>query len=194
MMQFTFRYRVSFFVTVFFVAVCAVALAVNSRYPVRALCGEESAGTWLSGAMLIMAAVLSAVAARRRGLNPWFLCALFFAVCAADERFMFHEQLKELLQFRIAPGHPPESIFYELAVIAGALAGGGVALLLWRAAGKSGRVLLAGAVAAGTGSVVIDVLKLGVVWEDGLKLAAELLALLMVTGEVEAQHEPWRNC
>ncbi|MBN1758210.1 MAG: hypothetical protein JW863_07830 [Chitinispirillaceae bacterium] len=176
---------VHLFAGFFFAVVLTVAFVKNSWYPIRAIGGEESAGTWLSGAMLVIAMTLSLVAGKRRGLFPWFLFAAFFALAAADERFMFHEQLKQRLIFTSAGHYMQGSLFYELPIITGAVVGLAVTVLLWRTVRKRGRILLTGAAAAGGGSVVIDVFSRGVFWEDCLKLVAELLVVLMLAGETD---------
>jgi hypothetical protein len=153
--------------------VMIVAISLQIHYPGRALSGEDAAGTWLSGALLIAAMTLSLAAAARRG-GAWHLFPPFFALLALDERFMFHERLKRRLAFAFP--HPPSgrSWLPEAPVLAAALAGAGMAALLWRRLGKTGRAFLLAAAVLGAASVAMDVLALGAFIEDGLKLGAEL--------------------
>lgn len=164
--------------------VVACALVGSRHYPARALSGEASVGTWLSGALLIAAAVLALVAGMRRGLIPWSMYALFFAVLALDERFMFHEQAKTRIQFGY-PGIPAAwQWVYELPVLLGAVAGAILALHLWKRMGRRGRMLLGCAALLGSASVAMDVLHAGAVPEDCLKLLAELALVCGLLGEV----------
>ena len=107
-----------------------------------------------------------------------------FLLLALDERFMFHEQLKEQIIFSSYADKLPRWL-YEIPVIAGACIGGFMALLLWRNLSLKSRVLLLFAVVMGTASVVIDVLAGGVFWEECLKLVAELLVVCALVMKVE---------
>jgi hypothetical protein len=158
-----------------FGGVLIVAFLRNYYYPLLAISGEASAGTWLSGVLLIISATLSLVTGMDRQPWTWFSIAAFFLILALDERFMFHEQLKEQIIFRTYDKDLPQA-WYELPVIAGACMGAGVAFLLWQQLSRDGRILLAGAATLGLASVTIDVLATGpILLEDGSKLLAELL-------------------
>jgi hypothetical protein len=179
------RFRVHAFVALFFAIVVIVAFVTNKYYPVRAIAGEDSVGTWLSGVLLVMAMTLSLVAGKRRGALLWYMAALFFLLCAADEHFMFHEQFKERLIFAFTGAGSGSGLLFELPILAGAAAGIAMTALLWPTIRRNGRVLLAGAAAFGGLSVVIDVLGQGVFIEDCCKLAAELLIVLLLIGETD---------
>ena len=179
------RFHVHALVVLFFAIVVVIAFVVNKYYPVRAIAGEDSAGTWLSGVLLVMAMTLSLIAGKRRGAFLWYIAALFFLLCAADEHFMFHEQLKERLLFAFPGVTSGKALLFELPILVGAAAGIAMTALLWRAVCRSYRPLLAGAAAFGGLSVVIDVLGRGVFWEDCCKLVAELLIVLLLIGETD---------
>ncbi|MBT1707340.1 hypothetical protein KK062_03860 [Fulvivirgaceae bacterium PWU5] len=162
-------------ICLFVTGVLIVALVRNYYYPLLAISGEPSAGTWLSGVLLIMSATLSLVAGMDRHPWTWFSVATFFLTLALDERFMFHEQLKEQIIFFTYGRNFPHAL-YELPVIFGACMGAGVAFLLWSQLSRCGRVVLVCAVSLGLVSVVIDILATGpVLFEDSSKLLAELL-------------------
>jgi hypothetical protein len=167
----------------FFIAVFAIAFALNRYFPMLVIAGESSVGTWMSGALLMICATLCLVLGMREGWWPWTLITVFFLL-ALDERFMFHEHLKELIIF----SHPETKLalwIYELPVISGALVGVIVVVILWRYLHGAARILLVIATALGTASVVIDVLAAGVFWEECSKLIGELsvvFALLTRTG------------
>jgi hypothetical protein len=155
--------------------VLIVALLRNYYYPLLAISGEASVGTWLSGVLLIMSATLSLVTGMDRQPWTWFPVAAFFLILALDERFMFHEQLKEQIIFFTYDRDLPHTLD-ELPVIVAACMGAGVAFLLWQQLSRGGRILLVCVVTLGLVSVVIDVLATGpVLLEDGSKLLAELL-------------------
>ena len=162
-------------VCLFVTSVLIVALLRNYYYPLLAISGEASAGTWLSGVLLIMSATLSLVTGMDRHPWTWFPVAAFFLILALDERFMFHEQLKEQIIFFTYDRGLPHTL-YELPVIFGACMGAGAAFLLWTQLSRYGRIVLVCAVALGLVSVAIDVLATGpVLFEDSSKLLAELL-------------------
>jgi hypothetical protein len=169
----------------FSVLVLLIAFICNPQYPIRVISGEASVGTWLSGALLVTAAVLSMVAGMRSGGYPWFIFTVFFAILALDERFMFHEHLKERIVFSFTAIPASWHWVYELPVLLGAGIGALVAALLWRQFTRSGRILLMCAAVLGSASVAIDVLSLGVFWEDSLKLVAELALTCALLGEVD---------
>jgi hypothetical protein len=151
-----------------------VVLTLQRQYPVLAISGEQSPGTWMSGALLLLSAGLS-LALSFRSMFPWVIVFVFFLVLAIDERFMIHEQLKEHIVFT----YPHASRFlYELPVMLAACVGSVVAWVLFSELDAAGRILLSGAALLGTTSVIIDVLAAGVLIEDAAKLLAELLVTL----------------
>ncbi|MBK8801917.1 MAG: hypothetical protein IPN71_07650 [Fibrobacteres bacterium] len=146
------------------------------------LSGEDSVGTWLSGALLVASTTLALQLWKRRGAWPWSLTTAFFGLLALDERFMFHETLKERIQVGLAESHSPDFVS-ETPVLFGALAGVFVCTTLWRRLQPKGRrLLLAGAV-LGAVSVALDVLHAGALPEDACKLLAELCVLQSLWGE-----------
>lgn len=167
----------------FFAGILAVGFYSSAYFPARVVIGEASIGTWISGALLIMCSTLCMVMAMQKSVWPWCVLALFFAVLALDERFMFHERLKEQIIFSAATA---TRWIYELPVMVGALGGAAMAYLLWKNLHKTGRLLLIIAAAMGTLSVLIDIMASGVIWEESLKLIAELVVtciLVQKTGE-----------
>jgi len=178
-------YKAAGALVVFFVLVFSVAIALNPHYPMLVIAGESSVGTWLSGVLLIISATVSLITGMRKGWLPWFLVAAFFSVLALDERFMFHERLKEKIIFSYHHGTVVSRWVYELPVIAGACAGAAIAFLLWRYLHGASRVLLLCAAFLGSASVAIDVLGAGVLWEECFKLLAELLIACVLLREVD---------
>lgn len=158
----------------FFILVFAFAFAFNPHFPQLVLAGESSVATWMSGALLIISASLCLVMVMYKGNGLWYILTAFFFLLAADERFMFHEQLKERIIFSFQPSKI-SALIYELPVIAGACLGAVMARLLWLQLRGMSRVFLLCAVALGILSVVIDIFTAGVLWEEGFKLLAELL-------------------
>jgi hypothetical protein len=176
-------YKAAAALCVFFVLVFAVAFAFNPYYPLLVITGESSVGTWMSGVLLIVATTVSLITGMRKGWFPWFLLAAFLSVLALDERFMFHERIKERIIFSFSPA--PAPWLYELPVIAGACMGAVIAFLLWHHLRGASRMLLVGAVILGSASVAIDVLATGVLWEECSKLVAELLIACALLSEVD---------
>jgi hypothetical protein len=164
----------------FFILTFAVALYVNPHFPMLVLAGEESVGTWMSGVLLIICASFSLMRLARSGWHPWFLVSAFFFLLGADERFMFHERMKESIIFSQA--HAPR-LLYELPVIGAAGVGVLVAWALWKHLTKA-RWFLIASVLFGSASVVFDVFSLGLFWEECFKLIAELsLACAMMQNQ-----------
>jgi hypothetical protein len=168
------------FLTVVFV----IAFINSSPYPSRVIAGESSVSTWASGMLLVMSATISLIFAMRRGWLPWSPLTLFFLVLALDERFMFHEDLKNRIIFHYSLDPSKQFIIAELPVIAGAIAGLFVAFVLWRRLSKRGKSLLVVAAFLGTVSVVMDVFALGVILEDSFKVFAELFVVSALLMEV----------
>lgn len=176
------------FLCSFVVAVLVFSFIHNRHYPVTVLGGEDSVGTWLSGVLLIFMAALCLVMSMKQRWYPWIFFAIFFLLLALDERFMFHEQLKEHIIFSFH-SLTLSAWIYELPVIVGACFGGCMAVLLWRHLPAHGRMLLPVVVLMGTASVMIDVMAKGVFWEECLKLMAELLmaCILLLTVDKSQQ-------
>jgi hypothetical protein len=169
--------------------ILAAAFAVYRYYPVSVLSGENSVGTWVSGFLLAACAALCLAVAMRRGPLPWLLFMVFFTGLALDERFMFHEQLKEYILFSAAPPQPGVSTFRayagELPVILAALLGAVVAFLIWRKAKPRNRAFLFLASVLGSLSVSLDVIRCQMVLEDLSKVLGELCITFCLLGEVE---------
>lgn len=158
-----------------FLAVLAVPLAVSNR-PVLVVSGEDSLGTWLSGAMLVACSTLSLVLWRQRAPWPWGPAAIFFGLLALDERFMFHESMKERIQVALGSASRT-NIVPEAPVIGAACLGIAVCCALWRKLPWKGRALLGSGAVLGAASVAMDVLHQGALPEDACKLLAELCVL-----------------
>jgi hypothetical protein len=136
-----------------FILFFAVVLTSRWNFPALAISGEESPGTWMSGALLLISAGLSLSLSFRKAF-PWIFIFLFFATLAVDERFMLHEQLKEYIIFSL---HADSRFVYELPVIAGACVGFAVAFMLFKELDAAGKIFLAGAALLGMVSVIVDV-------------------------------------
>jgi hypothetical protein len=170
----------------FVMGVPGIALLFNSNFPVLVFAGEDSVGTWMSGALLIFSASRCLFIGMNERWYPWLLLASFFLLLALDERFMFHELVKERILF--SHNHTSRPV-YELPVIIGAGLGVWAALLLWRHTLLPSRILILGAAALGTTSVVIDVLAAGVLWEECCKILAEMLAACALLVRTPLVHE-----
>jgi hypothetical protein len=169
----------------FFVVSFAIAFSVNRYFPTLVIAGEASVGTWMSGVLLITCAVLSLVHGIQWGWYPWFLSSSFFFLLAADERFMFHEQMKDFIIFSYS--HAP-LLMHELPVVVAACAGGFVAWTLWKHLAR-GKIFLIGGVVLGLASVVFDIFSLGVLWEECFKLFGELsLACAFLKNHSQLEH------
>jgi len=173
-------------VVTFFISVFTIALIYSPYNPTLIISGEESVGTWMSGVLLVTSATASLIISMRMGWFPWWFIAIFFLVLALDERFMYHEQLKERIIF--SSDHPAfvSRWTYELPVLAGAAVGVGITIILWRNLRRQGRLLLVGALLLGSTSVIMDVLDWGVFVEDSCKLLGELTITVAILREVES--------
>jgi hypothetical protein len=158
----------------FFAVVLAIALASHRHYPVLAIAGEDSVGTWMSGVLLVVCASISISIGIRQDKVLWLLLALFFFLLACDERFMFHEQLKEKIIFHFGSTIGLSRWVAELPVLVGAAFGVFVTYLLWQFLNVKSRILLLLAALLGGASVIIDVMSSGVFWEECFKLTGEL--------------------
>ncbi|HMJ71432.1 MAG TPA: hypothetical protein VK508_21195 [Cyclobacteriaceae bacterium] len=168
----------------FLVVVFTIAFLNNRYYPAYIIAGESSAGTWASGALLVMSATISLVFGMRRGWFPWSVVAVFFLVLAVDERFMLHEALKTKIIFHYGLDPARQYLLAELPVMGGAVLGMVISFVLWRQFRRTGRTLLVGAILLGIASVTIDVFALGVLWEDSFKVVAELLVTGALLSEI----------
>ena len=168
----------------FFCIVFSIAFAFNTHFPQLVVAGESSVGTWMSGALLVISATLCLILGMRHRAFTWFFITGFFFLLASDERFMFHEHLKEKIMFTFYPAKSFRWI-RELPVIAGAALGAFVAYILWNHVKGSGKILLLLAVFFGTVSVVMDIFSAGVIPEDCCKLIAELLITLSLLKTIE---------
>lgn len=168
---------------VLFLLFFVIAFAWQPHNPVLILAGESSPGTWLSGVLLVTAATIALVTGMRRGWFPWYITAVFFFILAADERFMFHERVKEKIIFSV-PAIETSRWVYELPVILGTCAGIALVVLLWRHLRRTSRILLILTALSGSISVGFDVMHAGVVWEESFKLLGELLLICIMLKEV----------
>lgn len=165
-------------------AILVIALVEDRYYPVRVLSGEDSVGTWVSSLLLASCTTLSLVIAMKRGYLPWLPFMLFFLLLALDERFMFHENLKQSILFASHPPRPATSLQGELPVIAASFLGAVVAVLLWKNVQRRNRTFLVLATAFGSVSVLLDVLHYQMVMEDLSKVLGELCIANCLLGEI----------
>ena len=171
-----------YIITTFFVSTIAIAFYYYRQFPALAVAGEESPGTWLSGVLLSCSAGVALVLAIHRGRNPWALVAMFLFLLTVDEHFMLHERAKQWLTFNM---DKPALLIREMPVLIGAIIGGWISWALWREMFGTGRGLLLAAVFFGLVSVTLDVIGAAALWEETLKLVAELAivcALLVTAG------------
>jgi hypothetical protein len=166
----------------FFILVFGVAYQVNPHYPMLIIGGELSVGTWMSGVLLAMSATLCLVISTQRGFFPWLFFFAFFLLLAADERFMFHEALKQRIIFSY--DKVPSRWLYELPAMAGALFGAFMAVILWRSLRAASRPYVVAVVMLGATSVTFDVLAAGMLWEECCKLLAELIMTCILVREL----------
>jgi hypothetical protein len=173
-----------YLITTFFVATMASAFYYYRQFPALAVAAEASPGTWLSGVLLCCCAGIALVLVIHRGWNPWALVVVFFFLMAADEHFMLHERIKQWLIFNM---DKPVLLIREMPVFIGAIIGGCIAWALWRESAGASRKLLIAAVFFGLMSVTLDVIGASAMWEEILKLIAELTivcALLLEAGRI----------
>ena len=158
----------------FFVVVFAVAFAWHRHYPMSVIAGEDSVGTWMSGVLLVVCAAVSISIGVKENKILWLAFAFFFFVLACDERFMFHEQLKEKIIFAFGSTTGLPRWVAELPVLVGAIVGVFMSYLLWQLLTGISKFLLVLATVFGAASVIIDVMSSGVLWEECFKLTGEL--------------------
>jgi hypothetical protein len=157
----------------FFILVFTGAFYNNPHFPQLVIVGEASVATWMSGVLLVVSATLCLTMGMQLKDTCWFLMTLFFFILALDERFMFHEQLKEQLIFNFK-FKGPSKILNELPVMLGAVTGLFAVKLLWMRFQATSKMLLLAALTLGMVSVVMDIFSLGVLLEDSSKVLAEL--------------------
>jgi hypothetical protein len=160
-----------FLVGSLFVVTMACAFYYFRYFPVLAVATEESPGTWLSVVLLSCSAGLALVLTMHRGWFPWSIVAVFLFLLAADEHFMLHERAKQTLTFSV---DEPVLLIREVPVFIGATIGALISWALWRQLTAAARVLLLAAVLFGIISVTLDVIGTSAMWEETLKLVAEL--------------------
>ncbi len=168
------RYRTNvgvYLLCAFFIVSLSIAFYFNRNFPVLVVAAESSVGTWVSGVLLSCCAAIALVICIHQGWYPWALLSSFFFLLAADEHFMFHERMKEWIIFSYAN---PSVIIRELPVVVGAFAGSWISWILWSYLKESSRVFLLAAVFLGIASVILDVIAAAALWEECLKLVAEL--------------------
>jgi hypothetical protein len=174
------RYHAIGLLIIFSAIVLGFAFRANQYFPLRAIAGEQSTGTWLSGTLLMIMASLSLVLSMHHRRYPWIILTVFFLILAADEHFMFHEHLKGMIMFSGATSR----WIYELPSIIGAVVGCFISVVVWKTILRTNRFLLLIAVAMGLVSVAIDVVAGSVLWEELLKLGAELILVSLLLLEV----------
>ena len=172
----------------FFIIVFAVAFIWYRHYPMLVIAGEDSVGTWMSGVLLVMSGTISMLIGVREGKVFWFVASSFFLLLACDERFMFHEQLKEKIIFSYADNLGASRWIAESPVLVGACVGAIMTYFLWLHLNNKSKFLLALAMLFGSASVVIDVMSSGVFWEECFKLSGELAICCALVLKASVQH------
>jgi len=167
----------------FFILYFAIAFFFQQDFPVLVVAGEQSPGTWMSGALLVSGAVISLITGTRQGWWPWSLLFIFFMVLSLDERFMFHEQLKAHIIFFY--GKSTSVFLYELPVIMGACLGACVTFIVWCYVDVLSRTLLILAAVLGVLSIILDILNVGIFFEECFKLLAELFVVCCLLRNVD---------
>lgn len=143
--------------------------------------GEQSVATFLSAASLLTLTVLCWVKSFHDE-KRWLVFSLFFFIALVDEVFMLHEHIKDLLIFKF-PEHP--HLFHESATLVSGIVGAVVCVMLVRQMQSGNKKLIYLSALAGAGSLFCDVLSLGIIPEEILKLVAELVAVYVLSGEFE---------
>jgi len=171
---------------VFFLIVLAVSLYASRPFYPLALAGESSVGTWLSGVLLVLSAAFCLIIGLRQKTVLWFGTTAFLLLLALDERFMFHEQMKERLVF-IFHSALNAPWLCELPVLFASAVGVCISFLLWKEFTATNRVLLGFTVGLGLVSVAFDVWAAGVLIEECAKLFAELILSCALVRQVETE-------
>jgi hypothetical protein len=174
----------------FFSLVFSIAFCWSSLPAVLIIGGEDSIGSWMSGVLLVISSTLSGVIASKRTWYPWILLSLFFMLLAIDENFMIHEAIKRWIIFsNFETTHEPVYWIGEIPVVIAACFGAVVAWIMWRNADQRFRWLIIAGALSGAASVTIDVLSMGVIWEDSFKLLGELAITSLLTLEFQNKNE-----
>lgn len=119
------------------------------------------------------------------GILIWGIVTFFFTVLSLDERFMFHEQIKERIIFGSTKIAESGRWIYEFPVLIASGVGIYFSILLWQNLQRHGRILLIWAVFFGSSKVAFDVFCLGAFWEGSFKLLAEFALVCALFGEVD---------
>jgi hypothetical protein len=167
-------------ITTFFITTIAIAFYHHRQFPALAVAVEESPATWLSVVLLSCSAGVALVITMHRGWNPWSLVVMFLFLLAADEHFMVHERGKQWIAFNF---HSQVLLIREMPVFIGTAIGCWISWTLWRSMTGSARWLLIAAIFFGIISVMLDVIYASALWEEMMKLIAELaiVCALMIT-------------
>jgi len=162
----------------FAVGFVAVTIASYWPYVEEAVAPERSPLTWLSSALIAAGAAVCLSLAMRSG-RPWRFGAIAagLAFMALDERFMFHERLKDLILWRAYDGDlGAMGVVGDLPMLAYAAGGAAVLVLLWRVvATRTARILLATAIGLGAVCVGLD-LAFGGGWPQVIEELTEIVA------------------
>jgi hypothetical protein len=172
-----------FLITTFFIATIAIAFYHYRQFPALAIAVEESPATWLSGVLLSCGAGIALVITMHRGWNPWAVIAVFLFLLTVDEHFMIHERGKQWIAFNL---HSQVLLIREMPVFIGTAIGCWISWILWRSMTGSARWLLIASIFFGIISVTLDVIYASALWEEMMKLIAELsivCALLITAGK-----------
>jgi hypothetical protein len=160
----------------FFILVFGFAFFFSRESITYIVAGEDSVGSWMSGTLLTMCATITGIIAMKRKWYPWLIFTIFFIALAIDENFMIHEAMKRTLVFtNYEQTGKPNDWIGEIPIIVASLFGALIASILWTNLDNSIKWIIPMAAALGSASVVMDVMAVGVLWEDLLKLIAELL-------------------
>jgi hypothetical protein len=170
-------------ITTFFITTIAIAFFHYRQFPALAVAVEESPATWLSGVLLSCGAGIALIITTHRGWNPWAVVVVFLFVLAADEHFMLHERCKQWIVFNF---NSQALLIREMPVFIGTAIGCCISWILLRSMTGSARWLLIAAIFFGIISVTLDVIYASALWEEMMKLIAELAivcALLITAGK-----------
>lgn len=167
---------------VLFIATLGIIIGPDSA--LGGLSGEQSIGTWLSELLLAISIGIIICISVQRQRWIWGILALFFLVVAVDERFMIHEQMKQWIILSSHSRLGISSLKKEIAVILGAIIGGGVILCMVVQMSRKNSLFILIAAFWGIVSVVLDIINIWVFYEDASKLLAELFLVLGLLGEI----------
>ncbi len=155
---------------------------------------EKGALTWFSSIQLWTIAIVSLHLALRHQARIWYAMAFGFFLFSFDERFQFHERLRDLFLKPHGIGthlpgiHPGD---FLLLVVAGV--GLGLSKFLWKELEKKGRVFFAIGVSVALVSVLLDALDISInnetlralqFTEEILETFAQMFFLLAFSSQV----------